>query len=213
MMKKIIVAALLLLFAAPALAGTPMATVQTAVDQILSILREPNGSDQKIIDNKFERIRDIVNESFDYEVLSRVTLGRGWRQLDDSQRATFVSLYSELIERTYRNHIVDYSDEEVVYIRESMLTEPGARVPRAEVETRVLLDTGPITVLYRLYEENGVWRIFDIHGEGISLSQNFRAQFEDILHRRGVEGLLDALRNRVERLRADPGAERVEVVR
>lgn len=212
-MKKIIVAALLLLFAAPALAGTPMATVQTAVDQILSILREPNGSDQKIIDNKFERIRDIVNESFDYEVLSRVTLGRGWRQLDDSQRATFVSLYSELIERTYRNHIVDYSDEEVVYIRESMLTEPGARVPRAEVETRVLLDTGPITVLYRLYEENGVWRIFDIHGEGISLSQNFRAQFEDILHRRGVEGLLDALRNRVERLRADPGAERVEVVR
>lgn len=201
MLKKIVVVALLLLFASPVLASSPMATVQSAVDRILTILREPNGTEQENIDSKFERIREIVNDTFDYEVLSRVTLGRGWRQLDDSEKAEFVSLYAELIERTYRNHIVDYSDEEVAYIRESVLTDPQARVPRAEVETRVLASTGPVTVLYRLYSEQERWRIYDIHGEGISLSQNFRSQFEEILHRNGVDGLLDALRTRVDQLR------------
>lgn len=206
-MKKIVVVALLLFFASPVLASSPMATVQSAVDQILTILREPNATEQENIDSKFERIREIVNDTFDYEVLSRVTLGRGWRQLDDSEKAEFVSLYAELIERTYRNHIVDYSDEDVVYVRESLLTEPGARVPRSEVETKVLTKTGPITVLYRLYEEQGNWRVYDIHGEGISLSQNFRSQFEDILHRSGVDGLLDVLRNRVASLREASGSD------
>jgi len=200
MLKKMIAVALLLLFTSPALAASPMATVQSAVDQILAILREANGAEQEHLDSKFERIREIVNDAFDYEVLSRVTLGRGWRQLNDSEKAQFVSLYAELIERTYRNHIVDYTNEEVEYLRESVLTGPQARVPRAEVETRVLASTGPVTVLYRLYEEQEVWRIYDIHGEGISLSQNFRSQFEEILYRDGVEGLLNALRSRVDQL-------------
>lgn len=205
MLKHIIMTICLFLFASTALAASPMSAVQAAVDQVLSILREPGNAEQEGIDTKYERIKQVVDEAFDYEVLSRVTLGRGWRQLDDSQQEQFISLYSELIERTYRNYIVDYSDEDVVYVKETMLTEPGARVPRAEVETRVMARQGPVQVLYRLHEENGRWRVYDIHGEGISLSQNFRTQFEEILQRSGVEELLESLRNKVVSLRDGVG--------
>ncbi|SMP72919.1 phospholipid transport system substrate-binding protein [Desulfonatronum zhilinae] len=201
MLKYIIMTICLLFFASTALAASPMSAVQGAVDQVLSILREPANAEQEGIDTKYERIKQVVDDAFDYEVLSRVTLGRGWRQLDDSQKEQFISLYSELIERTYRNYIVDYSDEDVVYVRETLLTEPGARVHRAEVETRVMARQGPVQVLYRLHEDNGRWLVYDIHGEGISLSQNFRTQFEEILHRSGVEGLLESLRGKVASLR------------
>lgn len=201
MLKHIIMTICLLFFASTALAASPMSAVQGAVDQVLSILREPGNAEQEGIDTKYERIKQVVDDAFDYEVLSRVTLGRGWRQLDDSQKEQFISLYSELIERTYRNYIVDYSDEDVVYVRETLLTEPGARVHRAEVETRVMARQGPVQVLYRLHEDNGRWLVYDIHGEGISLSQNFRTQFEEILHRSGVDGLLESLRGKVASLR------------
>jgi phospholipid transport system substrate-binding protein len=201
MLKQILMMVCLLLFASTALAASPMATVQTAVDQVLGILRESDSPEQNIIDGKFERIKQVVDEVIDYEVLSRVTLGRNWRQLNDSQKEQFVALYSELIERTYRNYISAYSDEDVIYVKETLLTEAGSRIPKAEVETQVMARQGPVLVLYRLYEENGKWLVYDIHGEGISLAQNFRTQFEEILHRSGVEGLLESLRGKVASLR------------
>jgi phospholipid transport system substrate-binding protein len=201
MLKQIIVMVWLLFFASTALAASPMAAVQTTVDQVLSILRESDSVEKKIIDGKFERIKEVVDDAFDYEVLSRITLGRGWRQLNDLQKEQFAALYSELIERTYRNYISSYSNEDVIYVKETLLTEAGSRIPKAEVETQVMARQGPVLVLYRLYEKNGKWLVYDIHGEGISLAQNFRTQFEEILHRSGVEGLLESLRGKVASLR------------
>ncbi len=201
MLKHIMMMVCLLLFASTALAASPMATVQAGVDQVLGILRESDSLEQDVINKKYERIKQVVDDVIDYEVLSRVTLGRGWRQLNDSQKEQFVALYAELIERTYRNYISAYSDEDVVYVKETLLTEAGSRIPKAEVETRVMARQGPVLVLYRLYQENGKWLVYDIHGEGISLAQNFRTQFEEILHRSGVEGLLESLQGKVVSLR------------
>ncbi len=198
MLKRITLTILLLLFTAGmTMAAPPLETIQTAVDSILSILREPEAEDEEVGKDKARRIKEVVDAFFDYEVLSRVTLGRDWRQLSDEQKEEFVNLYSELLERSYLDRIYEYTDEEVVYVKETILTPEGARVPKAEVETVVTTGDKDVSVIYRLYEKDGKWLVYDLHGEGVSLVQNYRSQFDEMMHRGGAEAMLDTLRQKV----------------
>ncbi|MFW5722670.1 MAG: MlaC/ttg2D family ABC transporter substrate-binding protein [Desulfohalobiaceae bacterium] len=198
MLKRITLTILILLFTAGmTMAATPMETIQTAVDSILDILREPGAEDEEAGKGKARRIKEVVDNFFDYEVLSRVTLGRDWRQLSDEQKEEFVNLYSELLERSYLDRIYEYTDEEVAYVKETILTPEGARVPKAEVETVVTSGGDDLSVFYRLYEKDGKWLVYDLHGEGVGLVQNYRSQFDEMMHRGGAEGMLDKLRQKV----------------
>jgi phospholipid transport system substrate-binding protein len=51
----------------------------------------------------------------------------------------------------------------------------------------------PVHVTYRLIHVGGVWRLFDMSVEGVSLIESFRAQFADIL----TNGNMDTLLNRL----------------
>jgi len=46
-------------------------------------------------------------------------------------------------------------------------------------------------------ERDGEWRVYDVVVEGISLINNYRSQFREILTNKPPEALLDTLRKKV----------------
>jgi len=60
-----------------------------------------------------------------------------------------------------------------------------------------------ISVNYRLRPEGEQWRIYDVITEDVSVLQNYRAQFNRIIAKDGVEGLITRMRNRLEK--GEPG--------
>ena len=167
-------------------------TVEVQVNKVLTTLAEPAFKDQPR-DAKIVKIRSIVNEIFDYTELSKRTLGREWAKFNDQQQAEFIKLFSDLLEKTYADRLLSYSDEKVVFEKESLLREG-----QAEVTSNVLTGDGKkIPLDYRMVQKGGSWRVYDVIIEGISLVKNYRDQFRDILAKDSPEEVLKMLREKV----------------
>jgi phospholipid transport system substrate-binding protein len=48
-----------------------------------------------------------------------------------------------------------------------------------------------------MIKKNNVWKVYDVVVENVSLVQNYRTQFTEILSRNTPEQLLEILRNKV----------------
>jgi phospholipid transport system substrate-binding protein len=191
--KLILAVSALLLLALPlqAAAASPRESVEVQVDKVLKTMSEPGFKD-KSTDAKIETIRGIVNEIFDYTELSKRTLGREWPKFKPAQQEEFVKLFSDLLEKTYADRLLSYSDEKVVFDKESMLRED-----QAEVTSFVLTADGKkIPLDYRLVRKSSGWKVYDVIIEGISMVKNYRDQFRDILAKQTPEEVLKVLREK-----------------
>jgi phospholipid transport system substrate-binding protein len=176
----------------PSLAATAKETVEVQVNKVLKALADPAFKDQNR-DAKIVKIRSIVNEIFDYTELSRRTLGREWTKFNAPQQNEFIKLFSDLLEKTYADKLLSYSNEKVVFDKESMLRED-----QAEVTSNVLTADGKkIPLDYRMIRKEAGWRVYDVIIEGISLVKNYRDQFRDILAKDSPEEVLKMLRDKV----------------
>ena len=172
-------------------AGVPLDTVEAHVKEVLDVLRNPalqGEADKKV---KEEKIETIANEMFDYVALSKLTLGRSWRDFNKEQQKEFVSLYRSILKKAYMDKILAYTDEQVVFDRDIMLSEN-----KAEVHTRIITKSAEIPINYRLYLKDGQWKVYDVIVEGISLVQNYRTQFREILANNSPEEVLKILREK-----------------
>lgn len=182
----------MLLMTGVAHASTAMQLVETKVNEILEILRDPAYASAAKKDEQSDKIFVIVGEIFDYRIFSMRTLGQNWRKLTPAQQNEFVQLYSELLRKTYMERVQSYSNETVRFDSEVQL-DPT----KSEVRTAILTSSGEIPLFYRLYNKDGTWRVYDVLVEGISLVKNYRSQFNDIIRKGSAEELLQKLRDKV----------------
>lgn len=195
-MKKFIIGLnaiiVLFFFTLPVHAGPALETVQTQVDKILDVLRDPALKAESAKGTKEEKVLAIINEVFDYTELSKRTLSRNWKKLNPDQREEFKDLFSKLLGGVYIDRIVAYSDEKVVFNKETALSEK-----KAEVQSEIVTGTKKIPIFYRMILKNGEWKVYDVLIEGISLVKNYRSQFKEILKKQSPEDLLEILRKKV----------------
>jgi len=183
-----------LLFSAQSLwAGEPMEEIKKTTGRILGILGDPalRGEENEV--ERRRRVREAVDERFDWEDISRRSLTTQWHELSGDQQTEFTRLFGILLERTYMNRLENYTGEEVRYLGEE---QEGSRAKvRVSIVTKKNQD---IPVEYRLKQKGGTWLVNDILIEGVSMVRNYRNQFSDILMKSSYEDLLERLKAKVE---------------
>ena len=186
-----LIAALLacVLLAPLAQAGEPTEVVRTGIHGVLEILRQP---DLKAPGKKVERrnrMRKVIHQYFDFEEMSRRSLARSWRKRTPEEKAEFIELFSYFMERNYASTLESYTDEKVVFGKETSDAE-FARVKTVIITT----DKKEIDIVYRLHKKKDGWRVYDVLVEGVSLVKNYRDQFRSIIRRTSYANLVKILR-------------------
>jgi len=187
-----VVIGLLVLLPLSAYAGLPLDTVRVNADKVLEILRDPALKPASKKEAKKDKLRAIYVNMFDEVELSRRALGKNWNGLNAAQRKEFVLLFRQVLENAYADRILAYANEKITYDRERMLSEN-----QAEISTRVLSASKTIPISYRMIRKGNVWRVYDVVVENISLVQNYRTQFNEMLANNNPEHLLQTLRKKV----------------
>jgi len=189
--------------ASDVVAATPTEQVRTEVDHIIDLLKD------KKIDtaNRNKQITDLIRSRFDFQTMSQWILGINWRKATPEQRERFLDLFTQLLEATYQGrieaYIEEYTDEHVKYVGEQI------RQGKALVETLVVTKSQEIPVNYKLLQENGEWRVYDVVIERVSLVSNYRNTYDEIVRKEGFEGLFSRMENKIGELKA--GADPKEV--
>ncbi len=158
--------------------------------EVLAVLRDPALDNQQ----KFARLVALLDGPIDLEIIARLILGRHWRSASEAQQAEYLQLFRAfaLDNLASRLHVYDGQDFEIV----------GAQAVNdrdAVVATRV---TGggrpPLKVDWRVRErDDGDLVAIDVIVEGVSLIVTQRSEFSAVIERRGMDGLLAELRQRV----------------
>jgi phospholipid transport system substrate-binding protein len=183
---------MLLLFSLPVYAGVPLDTVQKDVNKVLETLRDPKLKVAAAKEIKRDKLRLIYEHMFDDVEFSKRALARHWNSINTTQRQEFVQLFRQVIEKTYIDHILSYSNEKIVFDRETMVSES-----QAEVQTRIVTSSKEIPVFYRMIMNGGDWKVYDVVIENVSLVLNYRSQFNEILEKNTFEQLFEILRVKI----------------
>ena len=174
--------------AAPsAVTPPPSAVVRDTIDAVLEIARQDGKSSVRR-----KAAFDVVHQHFDFESMSRRVLATHWSAATPDERRRFVSLFTELLTRTYWRKISNYKGAPVAFVDERVRDDGYATVA-----TVVQTETASVPVDYRLQLTPKGWLAYDVTIEQVSLVRNYRGSFQDIVRNDGVAGLLRQLQKKV----------------
>ena len=175
--------------AIPGLAGEPKDQLKQTTDKVFSTLADPALKAPDKAKERRELILKTVNERFDWEEMARRSLARHWPQRTPEEKREFVQLYKELLERVYMDKVEGYSWNKILYEGESIDGDYG------NVKVKILTAKDQvIRVEYRLLKKGNSWLIYDFSVEGVSLVNNYRTQFNDIMVKSSYQELIKKLR-------------------
>lgn len=179
---------------AMAVSSNPLNVIQSGTARALQILQEAHKNDGKSLRERKSEILTIVDEYFNFEEMGKRALGRPWKEQSPENRLEFIKLFKQLLFNTYISRVERYTgvDEKAYYDSEKFDGD------YALVKTHIMLQGNQnVTLDYRLHQENGQWKVYDVVVEGISLVDNYRSQFASILANGNFDALLRKLREKV----------------
>lgn len=168
--------------------SSPTAQLRFSVDNILLLLKDKSLSAEA----RKDKIRAIINDRFYFRAMSQRTLARNWKKASAGQQKEFVSLFSDLLEKTYLGRIEAYTDERVEYLREK-----SKNPKRAIVFTQIVTKSADIPINYKLAKKGNQWLIYDVIIEEVSLISNYRSSYNEIIKKDGMDKLLDKMKEKL----------------
>ena len=131
---------------------------------------------------------ELLDETVAVDVMARLALGRSWRQADEAQRQTYVELCRDYILGTLAYRFASYTGSERFVITGTRLAGGDAIVA-----SRIEYVGYPPLILEWRVRGDGQPRIVDVAVEGVSMMLTFRSEFDSIVARGGIDGLLQEL--------------------
>lgn len=190
-----------LLNAIPASAGEPTEQVRQTIDKVIEILKNKELKKPNKTEERRSVLRKITDERFDYEEMAKRSLSVHWAKRTTAERKEFISLFKDLLERSYINKIESYSDETILYIHESVESDYSA------VKTKVITKRNvEVPIDYKLLKAGNQWKVYDISIEGVSLVSNYRNQFNKIIRTNSYDELVKRLKTKKEEILFDEKA-------
>jgi len=181
-------------------AGEATDQLKTSVDQAIKILDDPTLKKPENTKERRAQLRKTAEAIFDYKETSKRALARHWAERNPQEQEEFVSLFADLLERSYMGKIEQYGGENVTYANEVVDGDI------ATVKTKILTKSKQeVPVEYRMLKSGGRWLVYDVIIEGVSLVNNYRNQFNRIIQTSSYGELVKRMKTRQEELLEEGG--------
>jgi len=159
--------------------------MSTKIDNVLKILKD----DQLKKEQKKDEIITMMDSLFDYTLMSRLSLGRVWKTLQNDQKSKFVELFTKKLKTSYVDKFELYTDQSV-----EVLGTDEPKSNRVILKTQVIGKDDKYSVDYKFYKKSeDNWLIYDVNLIGVSIIQTYRQQFAGFLKDKSFDELIASL--------------------
>jgi len=168
----------------------PRQLVMDVTEQVLAKLRAQRPALEKEPERVFTLIEQDVLPHFDFVRISAWVLGKYWRRASREQKLRFVRAFRTILVRTYGAALLEYTNEKIRYLPLRGDPASGDVTVRTEV---VHPGRAPTVINYRLHRRKGVWKVYDVTVDGVSLVANYRTSFAAEICEKGLDALIARL--------------------
>ncbi|MDJ0828875.1 MAG: ABC transporter substrate-binding protein [Desulfobacterales bacterium] len=196
---RIILLALIFLFVTSPLYATaqgPLKTLQQNIENGIRVLEDPRYQDTSRKQEQQKRLYEIMLQTYDLRLFSRLVIGRHWHRFSQSQKNEFVKVFSEFLGKYYLGKLQKgYSGQRINFLGQQIISTSKALV---EVEVTWLKLKIPVKMY--LSNRSGKWKVYNLSVLGISAVRNYRVQFNWILNRESPQQAIARLKNKIAKL-------------
>ena len=173
------------------LAMEPGKLLMETVDKGLTVLKEPALSGTEKTQERRQALWKEISIVFNFEEMSKRALGQHWKKRSPEEKKEFVELFTNILKDAYIGKTDTYNGEKVVLLREKQDSD------YAVVQTKFITKNGTeIAVDYSMLNNSGEWKIYDVIIEGVSMINNYRSQFNNILLKSPYENLVKRMKEK-----------------
>jgi phospholipid transport system substrate-binding protein len=171
----------------------PDALVRSVADDVLRIVQQ----DRELRAGDTSKMAQLIEEKivphFDFERMTRLAVGRNWREATPQQRQALVNEFRTLLVRSYSAAYSAYRHI-VVEVR-PLKVQPGE--DDVQVKSQIKLPGGapPVNVDYSMVKNSEDWKVYDVTVDGVSLVTTYRSTFTEEVRKGGVDGLIQSLKD------------------
>lgn len=184
--------ALVLLLSPVVEAGPPIDALQGVFSEADNIL---HGRAAANVDDPLTTIRTLLGALFQFRDVAEATLGPEWQARTTQERDEFIELFTDLLQLSYVQMVaaVAYANAGVkVRYLDELVHDDTALVRTAIVHNK----KGSVLLDYDMARRDDRWTVRDVLVEGISLTANYRAQFQRIIRESSYADLISRIKAR-----------------
>lgn len=166
-------------------AGEPGKLLMDTIDKGFAVLKEPSLKGDEKAHERRQKLWEEISPVFNFEEMAKRALGVYWKDRSPEEKKEFVELFTNILKDAYIGKTDTYSGEKIVLLGEKQDSK------YANVQTKFITNKGTDTsVDYHMLNNKGKWKIYDVIIEGVSLVNNYRNQFNNILIKSSYEDLI-----------------------
>jgi phospholipid transport system substrate-binding protein len=167
--------------------SAPDALVKSTVDEVLDVIKITK--DRRALNEVVEK---KVLPHFDFQAMTRLAVGRYWREASPAQQKSLENAFRSLLVNTYATALSQSAAPD-----QSVDVRPAPVKPADDdVTVKTLVkESGrkPIAIDYRMAKASSGWKVYDVVVENLSLVTNYRGTFNSEIGRSGIDGLIKSL--------------------
>jgi phospholipid transport system substrate-binding protein len=157
--------------------------VQTLTDALLKSMRA--GTTISMTE-RYKQLEPVIEQVFAMPLVTRLAVGPEWAKFSPDQQKALIAAYTRFTVANYAHNFHDF-DGQRFEIDDNVLSRGDDKV----VRTRVIpAHDVPVSLLYRMHEVDGTWKVIDVISDGVSQLALRRSDFAVAIAAGGAPALL-----------------------
>lgn len=160
--------------------------MQKNIDNSLKLLKNKNLN----LDQIATQIFKIFDPIFDYKLMAKLSLSKNFNKLNEQEKEIYIKTFEQNLKQSFTNKLKLYKDE-ILKVQNGKLINEN----RYFLTSSMMVNGEEKIIIFKFYNDNNNWLIYDVDILGVSLIQTYRSQFLDIFEKNGFKALINSLKN------------------
>ena len=157
--------------------------VQTLTDALLKSMR---AGSKESMPERYRALEPVIEQVFALPTVTRLAVGPDWASFSADDQKAVIAAFTRFTVANYAHNFRDY-DGQKFEIDDNVVTRGTDKIVRSRI---IPAHDVPVSLLYRMHEEDGAWKIIDVYSNGVSELALRRADFAAALGAGGAPVLI-----------------------
>jgi phospholipid transport system substrate-binding protein len=164
-----------------------------AVDQVQiltsALLKSMHAGPGTSMSERYRSLEPVIERVFALPLMTRLSVGPDWAKFAPDAQQVVIAAFSRYTIANYAHNFRSFGGQKFE-IDANVLARGEEKIVRTRL---VSPDDTPASLLYRMVQVNGVWKIIDVYYNGISQLTLHRVDFAGAVASGGSQALIDYL--------------------